>query len=206
MGFQQFISETNIGYVGGISVACKEEELEISIGIKDEQYVHVQVKSKQGHEWLFTAVYASPNEQKRRGLWEKLKIIAGTINISWLVAGDFNDIAFAKEKKGGSIVSVRKCKIFRDNMEECNLTNMQTKGPYYTWRGPIYHGGQRIYERLDRAISNEAWRLMFTEAHVKVLTRVDFSDHHPIMIMLHYSKYETYNKPFRFEKCMDGGT
>lgn len=48
MGFRQFISETNIGYVGGILVACRDEELTITIGSKDEQYVHVQVKRNQG--------------------------------------------------------------------------------------------------------------------------------------------------------------
>lgn len=130
-----------------------------------------------------------------------MKNIARTVSIPWLVSEDFNDIAFAKEKKGGSIASMRKCKLFRENMKECNLTNIKTKGPYFTWRGPIYHGGQRIYKRLYRAMNNEAWRLMFTEAQVKVLTRVEFSDHHPIMIILHSSKYEKYQKPFRFESA-----
>jgi hypothetical protein len=28
-------------------------------------------------------------------------------------------------------------------------------GVKYTWQGPVYHGGQHIYERLDRALTND---------------------------------------------------
>lgn len=84
-------------------------------------------------------------------------------------------------------------------MESCNLSDLGAKGSNYTWRGPIYHGGQRIYEMLDRAISNEEWRLLFTETQVKVLTRDDFSDFHPIMISLKTDFMERIPKPFRFE-------
>lgn len=52
----------------------------------------------------------------------------------------------------------------------------------FTWRGLIYHGGQRIYEKLDHALCNEAMRMEFPEACVKVLTHVEFLDHRPIII------------------------
>ncbi|XP_058777141.1 uncharacterized protein LOC131651499 [Vicia villosa] len=84
-------------------------------------------------------------------------------------------------------------------MEACNLSDLGTKGSLYTWRGPIFNGGQRIYERLDMAISNEDWRLMFTEAQVKVLNRVYYSYHHPIVVSLDNDFVEKIPKPFRFE-------
>ncbi|KAI5391074.1 hypothetical protein KIW84_076078 [Lathyrus oleraceus] len=37
----------------------------------------------------------------------------------------------------------------------------------YTRRGPINHGGCRVYERLDRVLGNDQWRLQFPEAQVK---------------------------------------
>jgi hypothetical protein len=106
------------------------------------------------------------------------------MNASWLLAGDFNDIASANEKKGGAAVSVRKCNIFKKRIEDCKLMDLGSVGSKYTWRGPIFNGGQRIYERLDRALSNENWRIMFPDGYVKVLPRLDFSDHHPILISL----------------------
>lgn len=63
-------------------------------------------------------------------MWESMKNIATNVNSMWLVAGDFNDIAFANEKKGGALASMQKCKTFRDNMEVCNLEDLQTKGPF----------------------------------------------------------------------------
>lgn len=67
---------------------------------------------------------------------------------------------------------LKRCQAFKDNLESCQLIDLGESGPSYTWRGPIYRGGQQIYERLDRSISNEKWRLQFQDAHVKILTRV----------------------------------
>jgi hypothetical protein len=73
-------------------------------------------------------------------------------------------------------------------------------GPKFTWRGPTFRDGERIFERLDRALSNDEWRLGFPNAIVKVLPRVNFSDHHPLLIALygdvcvpriHYFKFES---------------
>ncbi|XP_058784135.1 uncharacterized protein LOC131658903 [Vicia villosa] len=174
MGFHKFILVENTGYAGGIIVACTEDNLKIELIRKRDQSIHMQVANDRGQEWLFTVVYASPNEILRKQLWENMRMVAATMVISWLVAGDFNDIAYTNEKKGGGHVSTRKCSTFRNNMEACNLSDLRARGSSYTWRGPIYHSGQHIYERLDRDISNEDWRLMFTEAQVKVLTSVDF--------------------------------
>ncbi|XP_058782140.1 uncharacterized protein LOC131656434 [Vicia villosa] len=71
----------------------------------------------------------------------------------------------------------------------------------FTWRGPVFHGGQRIYEKLDRAMSKDEWRLMFPDAYVKVLLRVEFSDHHPILINLKDEEFVYQGKPFRFENA-----
>lgn len=39
-----------------------------------------------------------------------------------------------------------------------------------------------IYENIDIALCNEKRKVEFIDAHVKVLTRLKFSDHHPIII------------------------
>ncbi|XP_058767392.1 uncharacterized protein LOC131641086 [Vicia villosa] len=201
LGFHDYVANSNNGFAGGIIVAWREDSVHLCSGGIEEQYIHLKVEQKQGPEWFFTAIYASPNDMKRRILWDQIKHMASSVNSSWLLAGDFNDIAFAHEKKGGAPASSRKCKLFRDNMNDCNLLDLGANGPAYTWRGPIYHGGQRIFERLDRALSNENWRLQFHEASIKVLPRVDFSDHHPIMINLTNSMNVQGPRRFRFESA-----
>ncbi|XP_058725815.1 uncharacterized protein LOC131597117 [Vicia villosa] len=118
---------------------------------------------------------------------------------SWMIAGDFNDIASVTEKKGGASMSNRKCNIFIDCITNFNLMDIGTTGPKFTWRGSIYHSGQRIYEKLDRALCNEDCRMKFPDAHVKVLTRVNFSNHHPLLVMLDSQHNYGGQRQFMFE-------
>ncbi|MCH86424.1 hypothetical protein A2U01_0007281 [Trifolium medium] len=156
---------------------------------------------------LLVFTRASPNEENRRVLWEDLISIANNMNDAWLVAGDFNDIASIGEKKGGAAVSMRKCNKFQDRITACNLLDLGAMGHKFTWRGPIYHGGQRIYERLDRALGNESWRLKFPDGCVKVLARLDFSDHHPLLITPKNVPHPVAPRQFRFDSAwlMDNG-
>lgn len=48
-------------------------------------------------------------------------------------------------------------------------------------------------------MSNTACREMFPDAHVKVLAKVEFSDHHPILIMPYMRMTNITTKPFKFE-------
>lgn len=47
-----------------------------------------------------TAVYASPMEDTKNYLWRDLTHIGKIMSNGWLVAGDFNDILHASEKRG----------------------------------------------------------------------------------------------------------
>lgn len=103
----------------------------------------------------FTIIYASPNEDKRRVLREDLKKIADRINGALMITGDFNDISSSLRKKGGAQVSIRRCKTFRERINNCKLIDINMIGPKFIWCEPIYHGGQRIYDTLDKALCND---------------------------------------------------
>jgi hypothetical protein len=81
---------------------------------------------------------------------------------------------------------MRKCLNFKDHIDACKLLDLGAigLGSNYTWRGPTDQGGQRLFERLDRAFSNDSWRLDFPDGVVRVLLRLDFSDHHHLLICL----------------------
>lgn len=42
--------------------------------------------------------------------------------------------------------------------------HIEAAEPKYTWRGPLFHKGQRIYEKLDRVLSNKEWNMEFPDA------------------------------------------
>lgn len=83
---------------------------------------------------------------------------------------------------------------FRTAVEECNLSDFGYVGEKYTW-----HRG-RIRERLDRALSNEAWNNKFQN---DVLRNLEYnkSDHRPILMILEDEGREQNHGPaiLRFE-------
>jgi hypothetical protein len=184
LGFDGYqFADTN-GYSGGIIVAWKEGVIGIDTLSNHFQFLHLKVTLQGGKTFFFTPVYACPQEEGRNELWRELKNISRSMVGEWLLAGDFNDIMNQAEKKGGVPVSQRRCVKFMDRVNDCNLLDCGVVGPKFTWRGPSFHGGDRIFERLDRALSNDDWRISFPDAVVKVLPRVSFSDHHPLLIHL----------------------
>ncbi|RYQ95392.1 hypothetical protein Ahy_B08g090662 isoform B [Arachis hypogaea] len=116
----------------------------------------------------------------------------------WLVAGDFNEIKEASEKKGGAAVNIRACNIFSNWINSCRLIDLGFVGPRFTWKGPKWEGQDRVFKRLDRALSNHFWRTRFHKATTEVLTRTN-SDHHPILIQNVKLINGEGKKPFRFE-------
>jgi hypothetical protein len=201
LGFDGYqFADTN-GYAGGIIVAWKKEEISVDTLITHFQFLHLKVTLQGGKTFFFTPVYASPQEEARSDLWSELINISRTLDGEWLIAGDFNDIMNQSEKKGGAPVSQRRCDKFVDRINECKLLDCGAIGPHFTWRGPMFHDGERIFERLDRALCNDEWRLGFPEAFVKVLPRVSFSDHHPLLIQLNGSGNVNRAKYFKFESA-----
>lgn len=61
------------------------------------QFIHVVVRSRDGHIWNLTVVYASPKEGNKKCLWKDHEYIAHNMSTGWLVVGDFNDILHMKE-------------------------------------------------------------------------------------------------------------
>ena len=66
------------------------------------------------YSFQFTTIYGSLREEERKALWDYLDVIAGTIQDQWLVAGDFNEIADVKEKKGGNAAAIGSCWVFQN--------------------------------------------------------------------------------------------
>lgn len=127
--------------------------------------------------------------------------IRDNITIAYLVAGDFNDVANVVENKGGVLVSSSKCNIFMVQINMCKLIDINIIGHKFTWSGPIFHGGHTTYEILDMALCNDDWSLDFPEAQLKILTRVEFSDYHSILINLNKVKIINADKIFHFESA-----
>lgn len=108
---------------------------EVCLRVKEakEQYVIATVSKRNGDDWLFTTVYASPNEQTQDELFEELGVFALQNHKPWLLAGDFNETRSLLERKNCSDSLQRCCTNF-DNWKNNNaLFDLGFVGLEFTW-------------------------------------------------------------------------
>ncbi|XP_015936169.1 uncharacterized protein LOC107462117 [Arachis duranensis] len=179
IGSQFSCVEEAVGFSGGVWVLWDDASLMISIIKKQAQFIHMRVKITNNPSWYITAVYASPQERLRRQLWE-----------------DIRDIA--TERKGGSIGNMNACRKFQRWMCDCNLIDLGYVGSKFTWKGAEREGMERILKRLDRAVANKEWKMMFPDARVETLPRCS-SDLYPLLIKTIPARMDIGEKPFRYE-------
>ncbi|KAI9084290.1 hypothetical protein K1719_033797 [Acacia pycnantha] len=134
-GFKHSIRVEAEGFSGGIWLLWSLEELRVEVLVRNDQFIHCRL-SLEGRETLFTAVYASPSEQRRLVTWDLLQELASEVVEPWLLTGDFNEIKSPLEQKGLGRVNESRCTRFNGWIQNCNLLDMQAKGPFFTWKGP----------------------------------------------------------------------
>ncbi|KAI9078773.1 hypothetical protein K1719_039231 [Acacia pycnantha] len=130
----------------------------------------------------FDSIRIIPSMGQSGGLvaaWNSSRISVSSISDPWSVIRDFNDILTANEQSGGRGGSIGRMQWFQDRINECRLVDLGAIGPRMTWKGPRIAGCSRLYERLDRALSNSSFIKQFPDSYVKVLPRTEFSDHNP---------------------------
>ncbi|KAI9108411.1 hypothetical protein K1719_020602 [Acacia pycnantha] len=196
-GFKHWCRMEAEGYSGGIWIVWEREDLSLDVLVKEDQFIHCRIRLG-GVNMLLTAVHASPNEQKRRELWANLQELAASMAEPWLIPGDFNEIRSPLEQKGGGRVNETRCRKFNEWIQACDLIDVETKGPFYTWKGPKWEGLERVYKRLDRCLCNINWLEEFVDGEARILPRL-CSDHHPLFVSLMPEVYVPREKPFRYE-------
>lgn len=90
LGFHKLFLVENVGYAGGIMVACKEDNLKVELLSSMDRAIHLLITNNSGQKWCFTVVYASPNEIMRKHLWENMKLVSDNMVMPWLATSDLN--------------------------------------------------------------------------------------------------------------------
>ncbi|XP_052117791.1 uncharacterized protein LOC127747682 [Arachis duranensis] len=186
------------GYAGGIWIGWNRSDINITVLESNNQYIHTKIETNSRDSWFLTTVYGTSQPPVRRLLWPILERIANNMILPWLLTGDFNKIKEDSEKKGGSPIDQKAYKSFNSWINRCGLIDLEFVGSRFTWRGPIWNGFDRVFKRLDRALSNPPWRTKFHEALVKILPRTNF-DYYPLSITNEGNPSNKDRRPFRFE-------
>ena len=187
------------GFSGGIWMFWKAEDISVTAYGSNSQHLTVEIKKIGDEPWLFSAVYASPESNLRRALWDELDEIRRNYEGPWLLAGDFNDTVCMSERNGiDSSEMQRRCRNFANWVANNELIDLGFSGPAHTWfRG----NSEETFKsaRLDRGLVNEKWRLKFEEGGLRNLPKYS-SDHCPILMSTTgFAPVERAIRPFRFQ-------
>lgn len=99
--------------------------------------------------------------------------IVSFMTTRWIIGVDFDDILHLNEKIGGLPTCIRRCTVFQNRINKCNLIDMGSFGFPFK-RGSLTHRSMDIYEKLDRVFCNDRLRNMYPISCVKVIHRLGF--------------------------------
>ena len=91
------------GNSGGLPMMWKEE---VKVDVKTYSYDYLDAWVDGGLDvgwWHLIGFYGNPEIAKRLESWAKLKYLKGTLSLTRLAIGDFNEITSLLKKEGGSM-------------------------------------------------------------------------------------------------------
>ncbi|KAE8680042.1 hypothetical protein F3Y22_tig00111392pilonHSYRG00178 [Hibiscus syriacus] len=158
LGFQNSFRVEAHGFSGGIWILWKDG-LDVEILTISNQFIHGRCWSDNENRWLyFTAIYASPQVEKRKLIWKHLTELMPGENEAWLLGGDFNSILRLDEREGGSSRGSGDHPQFKDFLSEVwrndldaltNVNSFQSKAS--EWNLNVFgHIGRKKRELLAR--------------------------------------------------------
>lgn len=115
----------------------------------------------------------------------------------WMVVGDFNEIMYSFEKKGGRLRNEQNMARFRAVLVDCDLLDIGFSGSWFTWEKGK-HLENNVRERLERGVANQEWWGFFPKHSLKLLPHTIFY-HFPLLVSLGVEIDKQFNKRgFRF--------
>ncbi|XP_074337776.1 uncharacterized protein LOC141674973 [Apium graveolens] len=146
-----FVVESH-GQGGGFALLWKNPGA-VEIKGSCNHYIDFEVVCDQIGRWRYTGFYGCPERYRRYESWELLRGLADESNLPWCVVGDFNEMMFAHEKRGGKPHPRGLLDCFTKTVSDCGLMDMGFVGNEFIWersRGQY----KWIHERLDRGLAN----------------------------------------------------
>ncbi|KAL8503341.1 hypothetical protein ACS0TY_022178 [Phlomoides rotata] len=204
-----FISETkvcnrigcqwarNLNYSGCFCVDPKGRSGGLLLMWNDKVDIHLRsfspghidcTVSFNGLNWRFTGFYGNPAQHLRHLSWELLNRLFNLKSCSdepWLIGGDFNEIRFTSEKKGGSIRPLHQMKAFQEALDSIGMKEIVAPGPKFTWIKK-FKGKVGILEKLDRFFANDLWNKLFPGAKAANLGLFG-SDHRAVKVLFNFA-------------------
>lgn len=159
LGYVNFVGTDAVSKGGGTFVGWKND---ISADVLDLSlyYCHMKVNGNQSFpSYYITFIYGPPVQSNRYLLWDWIKETAKTITEPWVLLGDFNQIISAEDKisNNGTTSGIN---IFKETMDEADLSIINHHGPNFTWTNKR-KSSKEYLERIDLAFCNSQWSALY---------------------------------------------
>lgn len=85
-------------------------------------------------------MYGHNTLDRRRQLWNDLRVIDGSIQGPWFIIGDFNNVLCVGDRIGGHDVAAYEYADLQDMMDNIGLFEHNMIGPHFTWSNKHVQG------------------------------------------------------------------
>ncbi|XP_019172758.1 PREDICTED: uncharacterized protein LOC109168171 [Ipomoea nil] len=196
-GYEGLFYVDNDGLSGGMALLWKKNNT-VSLLSYSQSHIDVEV-SLFNKLWRMTCLYGIPEQNRREETWDLLGTLKNRSLLPWVVIGDFNNLLYQHEKKGGNPYPNSLLRGFGDAVDGCGLLQMPMRGHQFTWEKgkgtPNW-----IEERLDKALITNDWGVMNENAWLENI-RTRASDHSILFLSINAMCMPRGRGPrrFRFE-------
>ncbi|XP_031101983.1 uncharacterized protein LOC116005888 [Ipomoea triloba] len=198
LGFEGLFYVDSIGRSGGLTLLWKRNNI-ARLLTYSKNHVDVEVCMTGVGLWRMTGFNGFPERSRRDDSWALLRSLAGQSALPWVILGDFNDLLFQHEKRGGNPHPDSLLRGFGEAIDECELVQLPMRGYPFTWvRGK--GTPEWMEERLDKVLARADWSAILPNACVtNILTHS--SDHSALYlgVMDVQRRHVRGSRPFRFE-------
>ncbi|KAK4383903.1 hypothetical protein Sango_3110400 [Sesamum angolense] len=129
---------------------------------------------------IFLTFYGANEVSARRELWQGLTELAMSVDLPWLVGGDFNAVLDMSEVSGASGDIRVAMHDFNDCISQTGLISLPMQGERFSWHN-CSTDGRSLWKRLDRMFVNDAWLEQWPNLFYTCLTPRT-SDHSPLVL------------------------
>ncbi|KAF2311097.1 hypothetical protein GH714_019478 [Hevea brasiliensis] len=142
----------------------------------------IDVSCSVSSTWHATFVYGEPAEHKIISFLKHLRSLNLHDGEAWLIIGGINFCSQHEDKWGHRSINRQIANEYHNFLFDGLLEELEFKGNRYTWSN-MQSGQARVMERIDKAISNPEWRLLFPSSQL-IHGKFKGSDHRPLILFL----------------------
>ncbi|XP_071921847.1 uncharacterized protein [Coffea arabica] len=185
-----------IGKAGGLAIFWNKD-LKIDKILFTKFTIEVKIAANQESDnWWCICTYANSMASIRQKQWENLSDRKRLWNNRIVLIGDFNDIISNDEKWGGKTGESWSFSKFKNFITRNKLIDLGFEGLPWTWNNN-WSSGEKIKERLDRALTSVEWCKNNSGANLMHIQTV--ASDHAMLLMDTRPVRKRYRKRFQFD-------